>query len=303
MALSKPFLLLSTCNGLHFFTLSSQIHTSSPPTLLRLHSQRPNAHPGQPTPTRPYTDHSTQPTTTPLPWPPATPPPTPYQIFALPPSAPYSKRRFYELVKLYHPDRHHCHHPHHAALPFATKVERYRLVVAANAILSSPEKRSQYDRYGAGWGAHAPNSPHAHGPRATAYRDPADSPHHNATWEDWERWYQRDARGPQEPRFFANGAFVALVVMLATLGGVGQATRAGNQSLGLMEERERLHDETSKELMRRRSESLQAMREGGERDGRIRRFLEERERDPRFVEMEEEREREVEAEAWRRVVG
>ena len=40
--------------------------------------------------------------------------PTPYDIFGHPKDAPYSKHRFYELVKLYHPDRHsHTAHGMH----------------------------------------------------------------------------------------------------------------------------------------------------------------------------------------------
>ena len=269
----------------------------------------------------------------PLIWPdpshPSTRNPTPYQIFCISPTAPYSKSRFYELVKLYHPDRHHSNSldvptsptsttktPSHAIL-----IERYRLVVAANEILSSPTKRSTYDRYGTGWdhtprpivnhahnAQHSTSHAHHHEPfrrnpsHPRGWGQPSHnhawhhhSPHHNATWEDWERYYQREAKGPQEPRFFANGAFITLVVVLATLGGVGQATRVGGVTLGLFEERERLHDESSRELMRRRLESREGWgmwtdegeTEGARRDQRIRRFLEEREKDTRYVETEE----------------
>lgn len=64
----------------------------------------------------------------------------------------YSKRRFYELVKLYHPDRHN-HDISTYGLSYATKLEKNRLVVAANEILSDPVKGSAYDCYGAGWNA------------------------------------------------------------------------------------------------------------------------------------------------------
>ncbi|KAK4909169.1 J domain-containing protein 1, partial [Elasticomyces elasticus] len=83
--------------------------------------------------------------------------PTPYQIFALEKSAPYSKARFYELVKLYHPDRNHCSSTpapaptHPERLSHKVKIERYRLIVAAHTILSDPARRSAYDRFGAGW--------------------------------------------------------------------------------------------------------------------------------------------------------
>ena len=76
--------------------------------------------------------------------------PTPYQIFGQKKDSPYSKRKFYELVKLYHPDRHD--YGSSGNLPsYTTKLERYRLIVAANDILSNPVKRAAYDRYGSGW--------------------------------------------------------------------------------------------------------------------------------------------------------
>ena len=79
--------------------------------------------------------------------------PSPYQIFHISPRDAYSKHRFYALVKIYHPDRsHHSHiHSHIHSLPGAVKMERYRLIVAANDILSNPDKRKAYDRTGAGW--------------------------------------------------------------------------------------------------------------------------------------------------------
>jgi hypothetical protein len=80
-------------------------------------------------------------------------PPTPYEIFGQRERSEYSKRRFCALVKLYHPDR-HCQHggdAELAQLSRAMKLERYRLVVAANALLSDPMKKAAYDQYGIGW--------------------------------------------------------------------------------------------------------------------------------------------------------
>ena len=217
--------------------------------------------------------------------------PTPYQIFCQKKGTPYSKRRFYELVKLYHPDRHGHGPPLNESparrLSHAVRLERYRLVVAANDILGDPVKRSAYDRYGAGWngmpevgGSWRHNTTRYGGASAEergwgAGRMADDSPSQNATWEDWERWHQRDAKGPQQPLYFANGAFISLIVMLAALGGVGQATRVGNYSMSFLEERDRLHDETSKDLVRRRRETTTAY---AHRDERIESFL--KTRDP-----------------------
>lgn len=206
--------------------------------------------------------------------------PTPYQIFNQRKGSKYSKQKFYELVKIYHPDRHDA--DSQRALSYSIKLERYRLVVAANDILSDPVKRSAYDRYGAGWNG----MPDVHSPRDNynstsqwgTYKGkgwgggPGD-PSQNATWEDWERWYQRDSQAPQTPRYVSNSAFVALIVIFAALGGVGQATRVGNYSMSFIEQRDALHDDISKDLMRRRRETATAF---GGREERIHQFLKQR---------------------------
>ncbi|CZR57545.1 related to J domain-containing protein 1 [Phialocephala subalpina] len=208
--------------------------------------------------------------------------PTPYQIFGQRKGSPYSKKRFYELVKQYHPDRHDLE-PSQKGLSYATKLERYRLVVAANNILSDPVKRGAYDCYGAGWNG----SPDVVGPRDSSeattwgtysgrgWGGGPGGPSQNATWEDWEKWYQRDAKGPQEPRFVSNSAFVALIMIFATLGGIGQATRAGSHGVSFIEQRDALHDSISKDLMRRRKETTTVY---GSREERIHSFL--KQRDP-----------------------
>jgi len=220
-----------------------------------------------------------------LPWPEVTSTntiPTPYQIFNQKKGSPYSKRRFYDLVKLYHPDRHRVDDSLDG-IPYATKLERYRLVVAANDILSDPIRRDAYDRYGAGWNG-APDiltPADASDPMRSwgnysgrGWGGGPGGPSQNATWEDWERWYQRDAKGKQEPTYFSNSAFVALIVIFAALGGIGQATRAGNYSMSLLEHRDALHAEMSRELMRRRKVSNTT----GTREERVKNFL--KQRDP-----------------------
>jgi curved DNA-binding protein CbpA len=206
--------------------------------------------------------------------------PTPYQIFNQKKGSPYSKKRFYELVKLYHPDRHDFG-PTYDGLSYAIKLERYRLVVAANDILSDPVKRGAYDCYGAGWNGQ---------PDVVSPRDSSDhtsewggrgwgggprGPSQNATWEDWEKWYQKEAGGPQEPRFTSNGAFVGLILTFAVLGGIGQATRAGSYGASFVEQRDALHGNISKDLVRRRRETMNAY---NSREERIENFL--RQRDP-----------------------
>ena len=75
--------------------------------------------------------------------------PTPYEILAHSKDARYNKALFYQLVKIYHPDRNHT--AAGSSMPHSVRLERYRLVVAANEILSDDVKRRAYDLYGAGW--------------------------------------------------------------------------------------------------------------------------------------------------------
>ncbi len=122
--------------------------------------------------------------------------PTPYEILNLDKRTPYAKARFYELVKLYHPDS--SHHGPDGLAP-AARLERYRLVVAANGILGDPARRRAYDLYGAGWEtAHAGLSRDEQcRHRDRSWRHAPGSAANNATWEDWERWqHARDGRRP-----------------------------------------------------------------------------------------------------------
>lgn len=213
-------------------------------------------------------------------WPKATHP-TPYEIFDQAKSAPYSKKTFYSLVKLYHPDLHaHAHaHPHAVShLPHAAKLERYRLVVAANTILSDPAKRRAYDLYGAGWSGTSDMSNASYREMDRAWRQQPGSAAGNATWEDWERWHEQHSgraggsKEKQQPLYMSNGLFVMTLAVFVIIGGWGQATRAGNHSVQLIEMRESSSQSISEEMWRRRAEKAVLNRED-----RIRSFLEQRE--------------------------
>ncbi len=217
-----------------------------------------------------------------LPWPQLssrTTIPTPYQIFHLDKDAIYTKRRFYELVKIYHPDRHISEKAisEMSSISSEERIERYRLVVAANDILSDPAKRSAYDRYGSGWGRHIDtrsqtrHSGFYYSTRPSGF-DTYDSPMRNATWEDWERWYQRHNREKQEPVYFSNGTFLSMISVLAALAGVMQAKQMGEASFASLEQVEATTQECSKHLQSRRT----ASRELDNRNDRVQRFLESR---------------------------
>ncbi|KAL8973350.1 MAG: hypothetical protein Q9183_000043 [Haloplaca sp. 2 TL-2023] len=200
-----------------------------------------------------------------LPWPEsmsASAPPTPYQIFQMEKTALYSKRRFYELVKLYHPDRHahFCNNPHIDRLSPDTKMKRYRLVVAANDILSDPSRRRAYDQREAGWSSHSDVGGPAHSwdsrtkARWSGFHDNG-SAARNATWEDWEEWYRKDTKPPQTPVYFSNGGFVFLVAFVTAASAVGQASRVDEHKTRFDERAELVHMECNKNLQQRRNET------------------------------------------------
>lgn len=261
-----------------------------------------------------------------LPWP-KTANPTPYEILGVPRHRPYDKKRYYELVKLYHPDRYRYSPPatgdatsatsatsasdkstlHPSSLPAAVRLERYRLIVAANALLSDAKRRAAYDRFGIGWStAHgATSASHAAEAAARDYNDWHSSPTsaaRNATWEDWAAWYaeqQRrahastgdsDADGPhywtpnvgpdgtwsthdggrrrQQPVYMSNGAFVAVLLAFAVVGGVSQATRAEARAAGQLALSNARNAQIGEDMQRRQMET-----EKLSRHDRVQRFL------------------------------
>ncbi|KAF3060065.1 J domain-containing protein 1 [Daldinia childiae] len=202
---------------------------------------------------------------------PESPHPTPYEIFDQQKSAPYSKTKFYELVKLYHPDRHH-HVPTHR-LSHSARLERYRLVVAANQILSDPSKRRAYDLYGAGWGGMR-NMENLYRSADRSWRDVPGNPSMNATWEDWERWYnERDGKKEkQSPVYMSNQLFAGVLCIFVVIGSVGQARRANSNTTNLVEMREQSHAIISHDMRQRQTEQATL-----NRHERVENFLRQRE--------------------------
>ncbi|KJX99916.1 hypothetical protein TI39_contig348g00017 [Zymoseptoria brevis] len=217
--------------------------------------------------------------------------PTPYQIFALPVTAPYSKAKYYELVKIYHPDR-HTSSSSKTSTSQALALERYRLIVAAHTILSDPAKRSAYDRFGAGWngrsevshnttGAWANHSPYHPSGRSGFqgnWHDPADNIWQNATWEDWEKFHsRRDGSGAKagrtEPVYMANSYFLAVVLALSAMGTAVNYNRAQDAGTYFIEQRDLVHDRAAKDLRRVRMEASTLTT----REDRIEYFLRQRE--------------------------
>ncbi|KAI1183759.1 hypothetical protein F5B17DRAFT_111653 [Nemania serpens] len=176
--------------------------------------------------------------------------PTPYEILAHSKYAQYNKALFYELVKIYHPDRHHS--AADSSISHHVRLKRYHLVVAAHEILSDDAKRRAYDLYGAGWNGNR-EMQNTFREADRSWRSEPGNPSRNATWEDWEKW-RRERNGeqqPQAPVFMSNELFVFVVCAFVVLGSFAQARRASTSTLSLVEMRDEKHAVISDDMRRR----------------------------------------------------
>lgn len=270
----SPVLLSSYANAL---TPLYSTHAASP------HSCRHTSpRPQHTTQRRTYAQHADSSDADLLSWPEPVHPhstPTPYQILKCSKGDAYKKNRYYALVKLYHPDR--CHPGSSTyTLPLAVRLERYRMLVAAHDILSDTEKRKAYDAWGAGWTGHH-RAPSSSGHTRNPYDWDFDrtrwnsDPRANATWEDWERWYsENDPSHPKGERAIqmSNFTFMSLIFAFVAIGGVMQGTRFSGFHNSVVERRDEVHREASSVYQRSRHATM-----SGDRDERIRTFLEHRE--------------------------
>ena len=321
-----PSTLLASSSGWHIWSTST-ITVQAPPSASRRRRNHPSSSDRSPrsfaVPHYRFAHTTSTPPHDDLSWPrhhSAFSIPTPYEIFKLHPSAPYSKRRFYELVKIYHPDStihssfssppaplynstsisHHSQDE--SAIPHALRLHRYRLIVQAHAILSDPDKRAAYDRYGAGWAG----SPDIEGLRRAdseygwkAYSKKEESPSNCATWEDWDSWHRwrykqehpgftDNIRRRQRPMYVSNGSFVVLIVLFTLAGAMHEVSRAGRRSSDYVRQLEETHDRTRKALDRSRSES----RDIGDNNERVQRLLRDRRTVPALAAAIMEKEKE-----------
>ena len=187
---------------------------------------------------------------------------TPYEILEQSRHGPYNKRRFHELVMVYHPDR-WLHGTYHG-IPKATRVERYRMIVAANAILSDPIKRRAYDTYGVGWEADRPGAASPGNGDFGSYTQPTPShgdrprpwQHHgsrmNATWEDWEAMGNPQPTGSQRPLFFRNEYFAVMLALVSALSSIVVFTHVSTKAKISVQQRNKVHRALLADLQGRR---------------------------------------------------
>ncbi|KAJ5188555.1 hypothetical protein N7491_004875 [Penicillium cf. griseofulvum] len=175
---------------------------------------------------------------------------TPYDVLNLPRGATYSKRHYYDLVKIYHPDRPLTDHPMFRQLTAETRLQRYRIVVDAHDILSDPIKRAAYDRNGTGWSHTVLDTTmtrDTHGPNIYS----------NATWEDWEDWHNRH-QGPQQ-HVVDQRTFSRLIILLVLFAGALQASWIGQMNDGFNERLRGVSEESARVLQGRRDNTVKQM--------------------------------------------
>lgn len=228
-----------------------------------------------------------------FPWP-TSPHATPYEIFHLTPSCTTAevKRRYYELVKLYHPDK--AAHAADATAPASTTSgsaasvaadnERFHKIVAANDLLTDRARRAAFDRHGVGWAYSGPGAQkmcagHRYGSRFDAYN--TDTPRWarrttHADTAQWDNFYDRRPAAPGERVFTSNANFMGMVAFLCAVGAVFQAFRLGKASAEINGRADRHHFEAARDL----AESRRLARDLG-KDERIRLFLAQRSNDAR----------------------
>ncbi|PGH16234.1 hypothetical protein AJ80_05257 [Polytolypa hystricis UAMH7299] len=230
---------------------------------------------------------------------------SPYDLLKQERSAPYSKRRFYEFAKVYHPDRPCDAHPSCGDIPHSVKAHRYRILVAAHEILSDSVKREAFDKFGDGWYQRAELfGTNRHGWNVSTGPDGEkdESVFRNGTWEDWERWRQRNegyyydsaySGAGRQASSVSHGMFASFLVLLSLFAGAGQAVTIGGFS-SIVEERVKDADERWNKLLDGRR--LQTTTQMNSRDARVQHFL--MKRDPSGHGLREEEE-----ETYRQVLG
>ncbi|KAF3808236.1 hypothetical protein GCG54_00006854 [Colletotrichum gloeosporioides] len=196
------------------------------------------------------------------PWP-RTPFPSPHEILGAQPGVPYTKKHFYRLVKLYHPDLRTLNKTRVFSVSHATMTERYRLVIEAHKIFSDPKKRLLYEKYGLGWSESGQRTQQA--PR------PSHSTTAGARYDD-ASFTQKGSPERQFPIYASNAVVAIVCVAMAMAGGIAQVERARKARWDFQRRDLALQEAISRDL-----QHLADQLEGKPRDLRILEFLARRE--------------------------
>lgn len=188
--------------------------------------------------------------------------PTPYEIFHIDQAASQLdiKRRYYELVKIYHPDK--------LTNPTPIENERFHKIVAANDLLCDKSKRSAFDMYGVGWqwagqGRHSKvYAGQMQGSRFDRYNRSRRADHDETA--QWDNFYTGNKAPAGETRYTSNTNFVGFLVFLSTIGAVVQAARLSRASSEINERADKQHFATARDL----AESRRLARDLGKEERR-----------------------------------
>lgn len=198
---------------------------------------------------------------------PATPSFTPYDVLNLHRTAPYSKHRYYDLVKIYHPDRPCNEHPLCKNITPEVRLQRYHIVVAAHEILSDPDRRAAYDQFGTGW-SHSPKRYNTVADATAEWGPYGPTIYANATWEDWERWHNR--HGEKQQTVVDHRTFTRLVILLTLFAGAVQASWISQLNSGYEQRLREVSEDSMRFLSGRRQHTVQQMPSN---DARVQSFL------------------------------
>lgn len=204
---------------------------------------------------------------------------TPYDVFNIPQAAPYSKSRYYDLVKIYHPDRPCNEHRLCQGLSPEIRLKRYHIVVTAHEILSDPNKRAAYDQFGTGW-KYGPKQYNTAAEASAEWGPYGPTIYANATWEDWERWNNRHER---QQHVVDHRTFTRLVILLTLFGGAVQASWISQLQTGYEEKLREASKDSMRFLSGRREHAIDQM---SSNEARVQSFLVRR--DPTGAGLKEE---------------
>ncbi len=172
---------------------------------------------------------------------------------------------------VYHPDR--WQHATYHGISKTTRVERYRLLVLANAILSDPIKRKAYDEHGVGWdGGGYHGTPETEANRNAnvdkEWRRQPPNVSMNSTWQEWEESRQQQGSQEQDIVLIHGKTSVFCLAILVFLGGCCLYIQAYYRAREIMRQRDMIHRALSEDLWR-----MKRQNECSSRDSLVGAFL------------------------------
>ncbi len=154
-------------------------------------------------------------------------------------SQPDIKSKYYQLVKMYHPDVNQG------------QQDRFRKIVLAYDILSDPARKYAYDTYGAGWDS-------APGLSQQGYQrwDPGRHRGNEKPRHVWNEFYAGNASATSTSAPTTNVNLIAIISFLAFLGVLMQAVRIAKVTDRFQKGSEDRHVRSSRDLVVARRNAL-----------------------------------------------